>query len=372
MATQRSAGQTPLFQSLVDDLRRQIADGRLAPGDKLPSIAALCEAQGVSAITVRRALSDLSAAGLVIGHQGKGVFVASQARAVVARRTSLIGLIIPEVAQNPFFAGMHAGAQAVLGRDHHLVVGSAGRDLAREAELLRDFAASGVRGILWTPITGDRPAGSSALASQLGQEGLTLVCVDRHLPDLEVDRVSSDNQAVGRLAGGHLLALGHRRIAYVWAHDCPTFAARRAGLEEALAEAGLALDPALARGGWSAACDYAEAGYIHTLELLHHADPPTAILAGNDLIAFGVLRAAQIAGRRVPADLSVIGVDDLPLAAYAQPPLTTIRQDTEGMGRTAAELLTTRLAGHEGPPRVTLLAPHLVVRSSTAGPLSPG
>jgi len=372
MPKQRATEHASLFQALADHLRQQIADGVLAPGAKLPSIAALGAAHRVSAITVRRALSDLAAAGLVVGHQGKGVFVASQAPVTAARQMPLVGLVIPDVAQNPFFAGMHAGIQRVLGRDHHLVVGSAGTDPRREVELLRDYAASGVRGILWTPITGDRPPECAAIPAQLVRDGLHVVCVDRHLPELEVDRVSSDNEAVGHLVAEHLIALGHRRIAFVWAHPCPTFTARRAGLTAALIAAGLDLDPALARGGWSAACDYAEAGYIHTLELLHHPDPPTAIVAGNELIAYGVLRAGHVAGRRIPEDLNVVGVDDLPLAAYAQPPLTTVRQDTEGMGRAAAELLLDRIAGYQGPARTILLAPQLIVRGSTAAFTSRG
>lgn len=168
--------------------------------------------------------------------------------------------------------------------------------------------------------------------------------------------VSLDDRTVAARATKYLLDMGHTTVHYL---AIPSTASRRAGWAAALAEAGIE-EPPVVRSGWTIGSAYEAA-----LELVVDPDV-TAILCGNDDLAFGVLYAAHRAGRTVPGDLSVIGFDDSPLAAYHVPPLTTVDLDFRGVGRGAFELVRRKL---EGGPRLRPVwrSPELIVRE-TSGP----
>jgi DNA-binding LacI/PurR family transcriptional regulator len=176
--------------------------------------------------------------------------------------------------------------------------------------------------------------------------------------------VQFDSTAGSRVATEHLIAIGHRRIGHI-AGD-PGFAvsgARIEGWRQGLAEAGLVAQ-ALVAGDWSAG-----GGYHAARELLERFPDVTAVHVANDHMALGALLAFQQAGRRVPEDISVVGFDDVPEAAYLVPPLTTVRQDFADLGRRCIAAL---LAEMQGAPRKAAppIVPALVVRASTAPPAS--
>ncbi len=172
--------------------------------------------------------------------------------------------------------------------------------------------------------------------------------------------VGVDQTQGARLAVQHLLSLGHRTIAHIAGPLNWTEArARRDGWLSELAESG-AEPGGLLFGDWSA-----ESGYAAGRRVTE--DPSvTAVFAGNDQMAVGLLLALHEAGVRVPDDLSVVGFDDIPEAAYLIPPLTTIRQDFPAVGRAAIEVLLSAIAGHDDAELPGLIAPELVVRRSTA------
>jgi LacI family repressor for deo operon, udp, cdd, tsx, nupC, and nupG len=177
-----------------------------------------------------------------------------------------------------------------------------------------------------------------------------------------VDSVALDDEGAAVTATNHLLALGHRRIATICGpmrEDCSQD--RLAGYQQALAAAGVCVDPHLViEGDWSAT-----SGHEAFQRLVRLPEPPTAIFAQNDRMAIGVLRAAREAGLHVPDDLAVIGVDDMPLASYFDPPLTTMRQDLVEIGCQAAQLLI-RAVENPGAERQHLRLPaELIVRKST-------
>lgn len=189
--------------------------------------------------------------------------------------------------------------------------------------------------------------------------------VDLDAPD--VVSVGSTNWAGGRTATEHLLGLGHRRIAWVGGPETSAAARERFhGYRAALDSAGVDLDPGLVRHGLFSV----ETGRACGHELLTSAQPPTAVIAGDDEIAVGVLGAARELEVPVPARLSVVGFDDTPQAAWTSPPLTSVHQPLTGMGRMAVETVLTMAAGTEPASRYVQLATSLVVRGST-GP-APG
>ncbi len=183
------------------------------------------------------------------------------------------------------------------------------------------------------------------------------------LPDVPAPSVDIDNRAGARAAVEHLIGLGHRRIGCITnAPMAYTAAADRvAGYRDALAAAAIAFDADLvAEGAFDAA-----SGHAAMTSLLSQADHVTAVFVASDIVAFGALRALREAGLRVPADISVVGFDDIPLARHFDPPLTTIRLPANALGAAAGRALVDRLAGRPTSDR-TLLPTELIVRESTA------
>jgi LacI family transcriptional regulator len=184
-------------------------------------------------------------------------------------------------------------------------------------------------------------------------------------PGTETPSIGATNWNGGLTATRHLLELGHRRIAVIGGPErvlCSR--ARVDGYRAALETAGLTVDPELVRYG-----DFhVEAGFKQASVLLSRPDRPTAIFAGSDLQALGVYEAARAAGLRVPEDLSVVGFDDLPLAEWVGPPLTTVRQPLQDMAAAGTRLAITLARGEKPEHRRIELATTLVVRQSTAPP----
>ncbi|MFC0529859.1 LacI family DNA-binding transcriptional regulator [Phytohabitans kaempferiae] len=201
---------------------------------------------------------------------------------------------------------------------------------------------------------------------QLRARGIPFVVFDPtvELPD-DVPFVGATNWAGGRSATRHLVQLGHRRIAMIGGPDRVLCCrARLDGYRSAMEAAGLAVDPALVvRTDLTT-----EDGHAAALDLLDHPRAPTAIFAGNDLQALGVYRAARERGLRIPADLSVVGFDDLPVAALVDPPLTTVHQPLVEMAAAATELALALGRGEKTPQVGLELATTLTVRESTAPP----
>jgi DNA-binding LacI/PurR family transcriptional regulator len=194
-----------------------------------------------------------------------------------------------------------------------------------------------------------------------------VVVVNADSTNLPVTLITSDNEAGARLAAGHLIELGHRRIAYIRGSE--TFTAdvpRIDGFRAACRAAGL--DPADTpefRGDGQF-----EGGERATTELLRQGCDVTAIACYNDMTAIGALRALRTAGRRVPADISVVGCDDIAAASWVSPTLTTVAQQKAEMGRIAVARLAAALddPGHRPAPETIRLAMTLMPRESTASP----
>ncbi|NHC46285.1 LacI family DNA-binding transcriptional regulator [Motilibacter aurantiacus] len=193
----------------------------------------------------------------------------------------------------------------------------------------------------------------------------TVVIDPAGVPTLDVPTIGATNWAGGRSATEHLLSLGHRRIGLIAGPKrllCSR--ARLDGYRAALESAGVEVDDELIYEGDF----YHEAGFTGACQLLALRQPPTAIFASSDQMAYGVYEAIRQRGLRVPTDVSVVGFDDLPEARWASPPLTTVRQPLVEMGMLAARTI---LQLSRGEPLVTPrleLATELVVRHSTAAP----
>jgi len=219
--------------------------------------------------------------------------------------------------------------------------------------------AAGVVGIIGLTL-----AHPDAILLAAQEAGMPFVMVDPvDTQQAKVVAIGATNWAGGRMATEHLLSLGHRRIAWVGGPAGSTAARERLhGYRAALDAAGVAVEPAFVRNDEFSV----ETGRRHARELLALPDAPTAVVAGDDEIAVGVLAAAQELGVPVPGRLSVVGFDDTPQATWTSPRLTSVHQPLDGMGRMAVETVLAMAAGAEPASWYVQLATTLVVRESTA------
>lgn len=234
---------------------------------------------------------------------------------------------------------------------------------ARELTLLERFEQERVGGVLFAPI--DESAGRSV---RLRQRGIPVVLVDRAGSSSDFCSVGVDDIEGGRLAGQHLLDLGHRNIAFVGGpSSLNQVRDRRRGIELAVEQSGEGISLlTVSTPSLSLEAGIAAAG---ELAALADGERPTAVFAANDLLAIGMLQGFVTAGLRVPKDVAIIGYDDIAFAAAAAVPLSSIRQPREDIGRKSAELLLSELRAEESGDahrhEVVRFTPQLVVRRST-------
>ena len=280
------------------------------------------------------------------------------ARGLRKGEATLLGLVVPD-ATNPYFAEIaRAVEDACYQEGYGLIVCSSAGCPDRERRAVEALAANRVGGLALVNV-----GMSEREAAIFDGLDIPLVMLDREIPDFPVDSIQIDNVLGGWLASRHLTELGHRRVACITGPSQVTPSADRVlGYRQALEEEGIPWDPELVRAG-----DFTPVtSYGIARELLNHPDPPTAIFACNDLMAFGVVGAAAEAGLSVPGDLSVAGFDDIHLAAYFNPPLTTVAQPRAEMGTAAVRILLERMRDRSLPRRrPVLMNPTLVVRRST-------
>ncbi len=287
------------------------------------------------------------------------------ARTLRGRGLHAVGIMLPDIS-NPFSAELVEGMQSVLvpsGYAAFLV--TAHRSTEREKASLLAFADHRVDGILVA--TRGTQIGNEIIA-EIARRGIPIVTVGRPVERSKVDCVTADHRKGAFEAVNHLIALGHRRIAFLGIAAEDSGRLRRfQGYAEALADAGISLREEYIVGP-AGGPDYAtqEDGFAGLKQLATLKRPPTAIFARNDYTAIGALRAAYDLGLSVPGDLALAGFDDIPLAAYTVPPLTTVQQPIAEQGRFAARFLLDRIEGraHSGRREVCLDC-RLIVRGST-------
>ncbi|WP_344589205.1 LacI family DNA-binding transcriptional regulator [Actinomadura vinacea] len=279
------------------------------------------------------------------------------ARTLVTRRTDTVALVVAESEQRvfdePFFAGIIRGISRELNDTGLQLLLALARSPEEYARLGNYLTGQHVDGVLLTSLHGDDP-----LPAKLEAGGVPTVLGGRPLGLSPVSYVDVDNRHGAREAVEHLLRGGRRRIATIAGpQDMGVGVDRLAGYRDALAGAGL---PELVVYG-----DFSEAsGVAAAAELLERDPELDALFAADDPMALGAMRVLKKHGRRIPEDVAVIGFEDSASAPIADPPLTTVHQSVEEMGRRMARLLISRIQGVALADPVVILQPHLVVRES--------
>lgn len=329
----------------------------------------VAELAGVHAGTASRALNETSrdmvkaetvervlAAAKELGYRPNPI-----ARGLKTRRSGTVGVLVPDL-MNPLFPPIVRGIQDRLERDSYTpLITNTENDSERERgafQTMRDRQVDG-----FVAATASRSHWLDDIRSELG---VPLVLVNRRIERGGASSVVGDDRLGIELAVSHLAELGHRRIAFLGGPTgYSTGHLRRAGFIEAVGHKRLPLEESLMLHGESFTI---EEGFRICDQLLKEHEPPTAILAGNDLMALGCYDALAKHGLTCPDDISVIGFNDMPFAERFNPPLTSVRIPHYRLGELAADLLLAAITSERREATHLLLEPELVVRSSTAPP----
>ncbi|WP_206476794.1 LacI family DNA-binding transcriptional regulator [Microbacterium sp. KRD172] len=351
-----------------------------------PTISEVAAAAGVGRSTAARTLGGygyvspelrgrVAAAAAQLGYRTNAL-----ARSMSTGVSQTIGVIIADIA-NPFFGGVVRGiSDASRAHGFETLVLSTHEDLAEEIAATDVLIDKRVDGIIVASAALD--AASAGHIRQAGEHGIPVVLVDRAVAGLDLDAVVIDNRSAARDAVAKLIAVGHRRIGFVWGppvderprrrrelidvatRNLWTDGERLQGYLDALDDAGMVLDTDLIMVGRKTE----ENAAVEVARMLASDDPPTALFCTENDAVTGTLLALRAAGVRVPSDVSLIGFDDNSWAAVMEPPLTMIEQPTLALGTRAAEVLFTAIEGEPRAPELHTLNTRLVERSSVMPP----
>jgi LacI family transcriptional regulator len=280
------------------------------------------------------------------------------ARSLRQKRTKMIGLIVPD-SSNPFFAEIAKGVEdAGFAAGYSVILCNSNASIDRETEYLDLLRSKRVEGIIFIATTTHVEQ-----IKPIVKSGVPVVTFYRDVPDLDIDTFRIDNFQAGHLGTRHLIDLGHRQIACIQPASPDTPSGKRVeGYLHAMQEAGLPWqEPLMPRGD-----NRVSGGKEAARQIVDSGLPFSAIFSANDAMAIGAIRALRELGYHIPQDISIVGVDDIILASYIEPPLTTVAQPKYEAGCQAMDFLIERIeSGYNQGPRSVLLDTTLVVRDST-------
>lgn len=327
-----------------------IADvAELAQVSKMSVSRALNGQSGVSERTRQRIMEAVEQLG----------YVPNPAPRLRPSSSSLIGLLIPDITTSYMGDVLRGVSGAAERLNYGLMLYTQGRiDTSERTSYYLSLLNSGlVDGVVMVV-----PRDYEVIVSDLKANDLPYVIIDHHSNTGDEPSVTATNRKGMLDAMRHLLALGHRRIGFIMGRmDIACSHDRLQGYRDGLAEVGLPFDSELVREG-----DFLQpSGFRQTRSLLESKNPPTAILASNDMMALGALDAAKAAGLSIGHDLSIIGFDDIHMASQTYPALTTVRQPLADMGEAAIDMLVTLLQGRTVLTMRRELPTELIIRQST-------
>ena len=341
---------------------------------KRPTQADVARLAGVSRATVSYVVNNQTDGRIPISEETRqrvleavaelGYVPDASAQALRSGSTKTIGLIIPDI-HNPHFWQVADGVEKEAdAAGYHILLSSIPPENKFAEDIFRSLSNRRIDGLVMIPSFIYQSAEAQRTLKHLIERRLPIVGMMADRGDMfrEIDRVLSDYRDVTVDVMTHLLSLQHRRIGFIYGIAVRDLGEDRLyAYRESLRNAGLPVDPSLV-----VECGpNIEDSYLATLQLLGTPSRPTALLAINDLLAVGALRAIKDLGLDVPRDVSLFGYDDIPLSRYLVPQLSTASKNGEQMGREATRLLLARMQDPERPPQQVRLAARLILREST-------
>jgi LacI family transcriptional regulator len=320
---------------------------------------------GVSPQTVSRVMNQKpdvapeTRARILEAIQRTGYAPSALARGLVSNKTFSLGLVTEDIS-DPFYAQVIAGAELEARKlGYFLLICSSEHDSEDESRYLKLLSSRQVEGILLFSYPWSK--GELVYIDKLLENGLPLVSIGYRLKDPRISFVDFDNVDGGYQAANCLIGSGRKKIGTITGpHTSESAGFRVEGYKKALSEAGIPYDPTMVvEGNWSYA-----SGYEKIWELINMHPDMDALFAQNDRMAIGAMRAFSEMGKKMPEQLSIVGYDDIPAAAYTYPPLTTIRQPAHTFGELATRLLIELIDNPAKPPQYISIKPELIERIS--------
>jgi LacI family transcriptional regulator len=333
------------------------------------SLKDIAQKLGVSEMTVSRALNGKPGVSeekkrLILEEVKKVGYRKNSLAATLKRSKSFtLGVVIHSLSfsyYSELFDGIQSYAKT---KGYRVLLGCPEEDLELEKDIIEAFLRRRVDGLLVAPISGEK---NIEYFSSLSRSNIPIVFIDRHLVTLpQIDYVTADNIEGGFLATEYLILSGHRKIGFIQGSEpfCCEVIDRYKGYKKALERYNL-------KGEYIISCQESiknqeENGYLATLSYFKKNSTPTALFAVNDNVAIGAIKALKELGFRVPEDVSIVGFDDISIAKFVSPPLTTIFQDKKEIGKRGTEMLIDRMNNSNiEMGRRVLVPPKLVVRGS--------
>jgi LacI family transcriptional regulator len=287
----------------------------------------------------------------------------ASAQALRTGNTKNIGLIIPDMDNPHFWENADGVEKEALASGYRLILSSMELNIEYGEDLFKDLSRQRIDGLIFTGELINRSEKVQKVLRQFQKRQVPIVeLTDNTYQDNQLDRVSSDYYLATKEVMAHLLSLGHRQIGFVYGVHGPFLGEDRLiPYQECLLAAGLPVDENLIIRCGTTIQD----GYQAAEKLLQYTNRPTALIAINDLLAIGVMRAAADLGLKIPQDLSVVGYDDISFAKYMVPRLTTVSKDAVGVGREAVKLILARIQDPDRARQTVKLSPQVIIREST-------
>jgi DNA-binding LacI/PurR family transcriptional regulator len=354
----------PRHRAIYEELLAEIQSGVFKPGDRLPSEALLCERFDASRITVAKAVQGLQRDHLVKRRPGSGTYVESPARPDALQ----FGLLIPDFGTTEIFEQVCQGImRSPAAKLHsltwgHSTGGEQDRMLAME-QLCQQYIAQQVAGVFFAPseYAKGRDEANRRIVGMLERAKIPVVLLDRCFEPYpersNFDLVGIDNHRAGYVLTHHLLQAGAKRIVFAMRYDsASTVGARAAGYREALYALQGETQGNIVKG------DFEDPDVVR--EIVERLKPD-AFVCANDVTAARMMQTLISLGVKIPADIRIVGVDDVPYAKFLPTPLTSIRQDCSGMGAVAMATMLKRVESPDLPVKDVLVRFDLIVRASS-------
>ena len=347
-------------EQVRESLKQRIK--HFSPHQSLSSEPDLAKEYNVSRFTVSKAISELSAEGLLYRIQGKGTFLSPEKP---RQRTGLIGILAREL-DKPYIWGEVAKTveEEVYQTGGSLLLGHTDNSYQRFKKYIQLYQERKVDGLIITPLLLEEKKYEEVnlnLLRQIEKASIPYVLIDGYLENYPTDCVIINNEEMGYSLTNHLLEQGYRRITFISGSYCSSTRDRLNGYKKALKEAGISCDKKLISFSKTR---FEKNAYILAKNLLAK-QKPDAFFGVNDVFAYGALKAIEEAGLNVPKDIGLVGFDDSDIAYKLKVPLTTVRQPREEIGKRAVQLLRERIENPDKKAERIVLPAKLIIRESS-------
>lgn len=335
-------------REVYDYLERFILSGEIAEGDSLPGEFDLSRILSVSRNTVRHAIKELSQKYRIERTPGRGSVFLGEIDAPPA--TKSIGIINSSLIYTIYPEMIHGIEDGLYRSGYSMLLANGNYDPEKEIESAKRMLSNGVSGFIIEPTNSSYLTADSEIVRALNGSGVPVLTTNCVIDGLNASYITIDDYLIGREAAEHLIAQGHRRIAYIYKQDTQAGEIRYRGYADALVNAGLEVDSGLVRFYTQDAEDLVP-GEWYTREILdEYTDTesgPTAFIYFNDQLALQAYAVFAERGLNVPGDISVVGIDNIPESMRAKPRLTTFNHPKYLMGKLAVEMILSRLGSHD-------------------------